>query len=137
MNYLFLLDYLQWKDIQYHSTFPNFLLSIVTGSIRVLVKSGGERERLWEKIRNQELGRSSSQYYKDNMVSWSRREPDHIHWGSLAVNWWAAGLEIAMLIAKDQDLIQAVKKECSPQKGYGEKRCEIQGGGQEKAVMVG
>ena len=31
---------------------------------------------------------------------------------------------------------QAVKKECSPQKGYGEKRCEIQGGGQEMAVMV-
>ena len=32
---------------------------------------------------------------------------------------------------------QAVKKVCSPQKGYGEKRCEIQGGGQEMAVMVG
>ena len=32
---------------------------------------------------------------------------------------------------------QAVKKGCSPQKGYGEKRCEIQGGGQEMAVMVG
>ena len=32
---------------------------------------------------------------------------------------------------------QTVKKECSPQKGYGEKRCEIQGGGQEMAVMVG
>ena len=32
---------------------------------------------------------------------------------------------------------QAVKKECGPQKGYGEKRCEIQGGGQEMAVMVG
>ena len=31
----------------------------------------------------------------------------------------------------------AVKKECGPQKGYGEKRCEIQGGGQEMAVMVG
>ena len=29
---------------------------------------------------------------------------------------------------------QSVKKECSPQKGYGEKRCEIQGGGQEMAV---
>ena len=38
------------------------------------------------------------------------------------------------------DLIQnsqAVKKQCGPQKGYGEKRCEIQGGGQEMAVMVG
>ena len=32
---------------------------------------------------------------------------------------------------------QVVKKECSPQKGYGEKRCEIQGGSQEMAVMVG
>ena len=32
---------------------------------------------------------------------------------------------------------QAVKKRCGPQKGHGEKRCEIQGGGQEMAVMVG
>ena len=32
---------------------------------------------------------------------------------------------------------QAVKIECGPQKGQGEKRCEIQGGGQEMAVMVG
>ena len=32
---------------------------------------------------------------------------------------------------------QAVKKECGPERGYGEKRCEIQGGGQEMAVMVG
>ena len=32
---------------------------------------------------------------------------------------------------------QAVKKVRGPQKGYGEKRCEIQGGGQEMAVMVG
>ena len=32
---------------------------------------------------------------------------------------------------------QAVKKECGPEKAYGEKRCEIQGGGQEMAVMVG
>ena len=31
---------------------------------------------------------------------------------------------------------QAVKKECSPQKGYGEKRREIQSGSQEMAVMV-
>ena len=29
------------------------------------------------------------------------------------------------------------KKECDPQKCYGERRCEIQGGGQEMAVMVG
>ena len=32
---------------------------------------------------------------------------------------------------------QVVKKECGPQKGQGEKRYEIQGGGQEMAVMVG
>ena len=32
---------------------------------------------------------------------------------------------------------QAVKKGCGPEKGYGEKGCEIQGGGQEMAVMVG
>ena len=32
---------------------------------------------------------------------------------------------------------QAVKTVCGPQKGYGEKRCEIQGRGQEMAVMVG
>ena len=29
------------------------------------------------------------------------------------------------------------KKRCGPQKGHGEKRCEIQDGGQEMAVMVG
>ena len=29
------------------------------------------------------------------------------------------------------------KKECGPQKDYGEKRCKILGGGQEMAVMVG
>ena len=28
------------------------------------------------------------------------------------------------------------KKRCGPQKGHGEKRCEIQGGSQEMAVMV-
>ena len=32
---------------------------------------------------------------------------------------------------------QAVKKECGPQKGQGEKRCEIQGGSQEMAVIIG
>ena len=32
---------------------------------------------------------------------------------------------------------QAVIKECGPRKGYGEQRCEIQGGGQEMTVMVG
>ena len=29
------------------------------------------------------------------------------------------------------------KKSAAPKKGHGEKRCEIQGGGQEMAVMVG
>ena len=32
---------------------------------------------------------------------------------------------------------RSCKKRCGPQKGHGEKRCEIQGGGQEMAVMVG
>ena len=32
---------------------------------------------------------------------------------------------------------QAVKKGCGLQKSHGEKRCEIQGGGQEMAVTVG
>jgi len=31
----------------------------------------------------------------------------------------------------------AVKKSVQPQKGHSEKRCGIQGGGQEMAVMVG
>ena len=34
-------------------------------------------------------------------------------------------------------LIQNSLAECGLRKGYGEKRCEIQGGGQEMAVMVG
>ena len=41
--------------------------------------------------------------------------------------------EIVYLIQNSQ----AVKNECGPEKGYGEKRCEIQGGGQKMAVMVG
>ena len=32
---------------------------------------------------------------------------------------------------------QAVKKECGPPKGQDGKGCEIQGGGQEMAVMIG
>jgi len=31
----------------------------------------------------------------------------------------------------------AAKTVCGPQEGHCEKRCEIQGGGQEMAVMVG
>jgi len=39
---------------------------------------------------------------------------------------------------KKWNLIQpAVKKVCGPQEGHCEKRCEIQGGGQEMAMMVG
>ena len=46
----------------------------------------------------------------------------------------------ALFLCVKDNLIQnsqAVKKVCGPQKGYGEKWCEIQGGGQEMAVMVG
>jgi len=32
---------------------------------------------------------------------------------------------------------QLQKRVCGPQEGHCEKRCEIQGGGQEMAVMVG
>ena len=46
------------------------------------------------------------------------------------------GLECLLIVYLIQNS-QAVKKVCGPQKGYGEKRCEIQGGGQEMAVMVG
>jgi len=44
-----------------------------------------------------------------------------------------------MQLQKEGNLIQnspAVKKVCGP-KGHCEKNCEIQGGGQEMAVMVG
>ena len=44
------------------------------------------------------------------------------------------GLTVTVYLIQNS---QAVKKVCGPQKGYGEKRCEIQGGGQEMAVMVG
>ena len=50
------------------------------------------------------------------------------------------GLRLPHYLGVEYNLIQnsqAVKKVCVPQKGYGEKRCEIQGGGQEMAVMVG
>ena len=54
---------------------------------------------------------------------------------------WMVLLEISVkMVGVKLYLIQnsqAVKKQCGPQKGYGEKRCEIQGGGQEMAVMVG
>ena len=53
--------------------------------------------------------------------------------------WWYGEFSNCLL-SRNIYLIQnsqAVKKVCGPQKGYGEKRCEIQGGGQEMAVMVG
>ena len=55
---------------------------------------------------------------------------------------WAARHTIVCLdLAKQQVLSNqkqpSCKKRCGSQKGHGEKRCEIQGGGQEMAVMVG
>ena len=48
----------------------------------------------------------------------------------------AYGIQIQKEV-KSKPKQPAVKKVCGPQKGYSEKRCEIQGGGQEMAVMVG
>ena len=42
-----------------------------------------------------------------------------------------------ILLYKSNQKQPSCKKRCGPQKGHGEKRCEIQGGGQEMAVMVG
>ena len=50
---------------------------------------------------------------------------------------WLTGIQLGGHIEYLIQNSQAVKKECGPEKGYGEKRCEIQGGGQEMAVMVG
>ena len=44
---------------------------------------------------------------------------------------------LALVIAYLIKNSQAVKKGAAPHKGHDEKRCEIQGGGQEMAVMVG
>ena len=64
-----------------------------------------------------------------------------IQWNSLQIpNIGTIDLETFKNAVSNNNLIQnsqAVKKECGPEKGYGEKRCEIQGGGQEMAVMVG
>ena len=52
------------------------------------------------------------------------------------------GVQVVKLILVNQ-IIQSnqkqpsCKKKVQPHKGHGEKRCEIQGGGQEMAVMVG
>ena len=56
------------------------------------------------------------------------------------VNKMSKDSTLCAVVSVSCDLIQnsqAIKKECGPQKGYGEKRCEIQGGSQEMAVMVG
>ena len=47
------------------------------------------------------------------------------------------GIQIQKEVISKQNSQAVKKKECSPQKGYGEKRCEIQGGSQEMVVMVG
>ena len=60
-------------------------------------------------------------------------EPTHTAWVHQSERNSAAHPSYINLIQNSQ----AVKKVCGPQKGYGEKRCEIQGGGQEMAVMVG
>ena len=49
-------------------------------------------------------------------------------------------MTVMMLVHANKYLIknsQAVKKGCCLQKSHGEKRCEIKGGGQEMAAMVG
>jgi len=50
-------------------------------------------------------------------------------------------LKMQYLWLANDNLIQkqpsCVKKVCGPQESFCEKRCEIQGGGQEMAVMVG
>ena len=53
-----------------------------------------------------------------------------------------ASLLLALLLAIQKEVTSkpkqpSCKNECGPQKGQGEKRCEIQGDGQEMAVMVG
>jgi len=40
-------------------------------------------------------------------------------------------------ITKRSEIQPSCKKRVLPQKGYSEKRCEIHGGGQEMAMMVG
>ena len=59
---------------------------------------------------------------------------------SLIVVKWALTSLVGRFEAAIHNLIknsQAVKKGAAPKKSHGEKRCEIQGGGQEMAVMVG
>ena len=49
-------------------------------------------------------------------------------------SWAARHTTVCLDLIKNS---QAAKKGAAPKKGRGEKRCEIQGGGQEIAVMVG
>ena len=79
--------------------------------------------RIWNKHKNT-LGITSTALNSHKAKSFACRNPQYYHQiYSCKIN----------LIQNSQ----AVKKECGPEKGYGEKRCEIQGGGQEMAVMVG
>ena len=59
------------------------------------------------------------------------------HLGSGHFNYWVTFIAMKPYTEYLIKNSQAVKKRCGPHKGHGEKRCEIQGGGQEMAVMVG
>ena len=48
----------------------------------------------------------------------------------------AMAMQFSVFIKSNQKQ-PSCKKRCGPQKGHGEKTCEIQGGGQDMAVMVG
>ena len=49
---------------------------------------------------------------------------------------WLCSIQIQKEVISNQKQ-PSCKKRCGPQKGHGEKRCEIRCGGQEIAVMVG
>ena len=49
---------------------------------------------------------------------------------------WVVTIAVVLLFISNQKQ-PSCKKRCGPHKGHGEKRCEIQDGGQEMAVMVG
>jgi len=40
-------------------------------------------------------------------------------------------------VKSDPKTVSSCKKVCGPQEGHCEKRCEIQGGGKEMAMMIG
>ena len=47
------------------------------------------------------------------------------------------GIQIQKEVISNPKQPSCKKKECGPQKDYGEKSCEIQGGSQEMAAIVG